>query len=498
VGDGLGMLVMAPIVIAASGVRGAPLRGQRVEMALLMTLFVASCVIGLSPVGVAGVAPAPYLTLPFLFWIAIRLGTLSTATATVVMAAIATWFASARTGPFAGVGMTATNVALQVYAYVAAAAVSSLFTAAAVTERRLAADALRKSEARYREVVQDQTEFIVRWLPDGRRTFVNDAYARYFAAPREALIGTSFFGLISDERARATLTARLQQLRPEQPLMTTVHLATRGDGQRRWQEWTDRAIFDEHGAVVELQSVGRDVHERIQAEHALTASEAELRQSITELRALSTRLNEVREEERARIARDVHDHLGQTLTVLKMDVAEVRRRARAGAIEAVEERLREMSSLIDGAVDDVRRVASELRPLLLDEFDLVDAIRFYLDEISHRTGLRCALAAPDAVAVPAEHAGALFRILQEALTNVTRHAAASHVRVTLRAGDRDTELIVVDDGRGLPEENERRPGALGLVGMRDRASLFGGNVVVTGGPGQGTTVTARIPVQARP
>lgn len=370
VGDGLGMLVLAPMVIAwAELLRGSSvLRGSRVELALLGAVFVPVCFVGLSPVRVGGVEPGPYATLPFLFWIAIRFGAIAAATATVIIAAIATWFASSGLGPFATPGLTSTTVALQVYAYIGAAAVSSLFTAAAVTERRLAADALAEREA-------------------------------------------------------------------------------------------------------------------------------ELRHSMSELRSLSTRLNQVREEERARIARDVHDHLGQTLTVLKMDVAEVRRRARAGAIARVEERLSEMSLLIDGAVEDVRRVASELRPLLLDEFNLADAMRYYLDEVAHRSGLRYELTAPAAIDMPAERAGALFRILQEAITNVTRHAGASRVAVSIELADDEVRLEIADDGRGLPPLPERRPGALGLVGMRDRARLFGGDVVINSEAGRGTIVTARIPLQ---
>ena len=370
VGDGLGMLVVAPLVIAwAEYLRGSGRpRGSHAELALLSLVFVASCVIGLSPMRIGGVNPGPYATLPFLFWIAIRFGAMPAATATLVIAGIATWYASSRVGPFAAAGLPETVVALQVYAFIAAAGVSALFTAAAVTERRLAAD-------------------------------------------------------------------------------------------------------------------------------ALSASEAELRQSMADLRSLSTRLNDVREEERARIARDVHDHLGQTLTVLKMDVAEVRRRARAGAIAAVEERLTEMSTLIDEAVDDVRRVAAELRPLLLDEFDLADAIRFYLDEIGRRAGLQYELTAPDVVELPRERANAVFRILQEALTNVTRHAQATRVRVTLHVEGDAARLVVEDDGRGMPEAHLRRPGALGIIGMRDRARLYGGDVVVEGSAARGTTVTAHLPLR---
>jgi PAS domain S-box-containing protein len=501
VGDGLGMLVVAPVVIAVAGYRRHALMiyGSALELAAVSAMFLAACVVGLSPLRVWGVEPGPYAALAILLWIAIRFGPLGAALATLLLAAIATWFAATGVGPFMiGGGNSAMVVALQVYTFIAAAAIAALFAAAAVSERQRAADALRASEARFREVVQDQTEFIVRWLPDGRRTFVNDAYARYFGKPAEQLIGTTFFNLIPGDGDRAALLARLAQLSPADPPMSNVHRATRGDGASRWQEWTDRGIFDAAGRLVELQSVGRDVHERVEAERALIDSEAELRQSMVELRALSTRLNEVREEERARVARDVHDHLGQALTVLKMDVAEVRRRARAGAIEPIEERLSEMAALIDSAVEDVRRVASELRPLLLDELTVIDAFKFYVDDIARRTGLHCELAAPVTVEIPHDRAGALFRILQEALTNVARHARASRVRVEVTLDRRVVRLVVRDDGCGLPPADQRRAGALGLVSMRDRARLYGGDVTVEGHPDRGTTVAAWIPLEDAP
>jgi two-component system cell cycle sensor histidine kinase/response regulator CckA len=142
-----------------------------------------------------------------------------------------------------------------------------------ITERLATDEALRRSEARYRAVVQDQAEFIVRWLPDGTRTFVNDAYVRYFGKPRESLIGTSFIPLISNEEEREAIARRMACVTPENPMMLNVHRAVRADGEERWQEWNDRALFDDEGRLVEWQSVGRDVHERVIAEERLRDSQ---------------------------------------------------------------------------------------------------------------------------------------------------------------------------------------------------------------------------------
>ncbi len=144
-------------------------------------------------------------------------------------------------------------------------------------ERHQLDEALRESEARYRAVVEDQTEFIVRWLPDGTRTFVNEAYARYFGMGAHEMIGVSFFPLIETEEGRDAVRTRIRALTPARPVMTNVHRARRSDGEWRWQEWNDRGLFDERGNLVALQSVGRDVHERVEAERQLRESETRFR-----------------------------------------------------------------------------------------------------------------------------------------------------------------------------------------------------------------------------
>ena len=136
---------------------------------------------------------------------------------------------------------------------------------------------LRARSARYRAVVHDQTEFIVRWLPDGTRTFVNDAYARYFGQPATTLVGVSFFPLIQSEDEREAVRRKIATLTPEAPLVASLHRARRADGEWRWQEWTDRGVFDHDDRLVELQSVGRDVHDRVVAEQELRDKETRFR-----------------------------------------------------------------------------------------------------------------------------------------------------------------------------------------------------------------------------
>lgn len=237
--------------------------------------------------------------------------------------------------------------------------------------------------------------------------------------------------------------------------------------------------------------------ERRRIEGLLRQSETNLRESIAELRAVTQRLYEIKEEERARLARDLHDHLGQALTVLKMDVAEIGRRLDSGSLTPVRERLGEMSRLIDDAVRDVRRVAAALRPAMLEELGLIEAIRLHLQEVERRGGPACALRPPlTAMPIRKDLALVAFRILQEAMTNVLRHAGATRVDVLVDLDEGAVlQLVIRDNGCGLPPPDGRRAKTLGLVGMRDRARLVDGDVTIASAPGAGTTVTARIPLE---
>jgi signal transduction histidine kinase len=228
---------------------------------------------------------------------------------------------------------------------------------------------------------------------------------------------------------------------------------------------------------------------------SLRSTQAQLAESQIDLRQVAARLNDVREQERSRMARDVHDQIGQALTAFKMDVAEVRRRLDRADYAGAGARLDEMSTLVDASIDETRRLASELHPPALDEAGAIDAMRGYVLDYSRRTGIASAFdaaVAAGAPPLPKDRGTALFRILQEALTNVARHAEAKYVDVRLTVARDDVTLVVRDDGRGIPPAEQRARG-LGVVGMRDRALLFGGDVSIAGGPA-GTTVTARLPL----
>jgi len=227
-------------------------------------------------------------------------------------------------------------------------------------------------------------------------------------------------------------------------------------------------------------------------------AEEQLRQSQQQLRALNTRLQEVREEERTRIARELHDELGQAMTGLKMELAWIGKhlaKPGEGLPTAIGRKVAEMMELINETIHSVRRISSELRPGLLDDLGLAAAIEWQTNDFQSRSGITCEVAVPaDGVNLNRETSTAVFRIFQETLTNVARYANATKVKVSMSQQDRRVILEVKDNGRGITVSAISDKGSLGLLGMRERAALFEGEVNFVGVAGQGTTVVVTIPL----
>jgi signal transduction histidine kinase len=228
-----------------------------------------------------------------------------------------------------------------------------------------------------------------------------------------------------------------------------------------------------------------EIDERRKVEDQLIASRQQRRD-------LASHLQLVREEERTDVAREIHDELGQALTALKMDVHQVGQRL--GDAHAVAPKLKTMSRLIDTTVQTVRRISSELRPKLLDDLGLSAAIEWQARAFEQRAGIVCAIRSePDDIVLDPARSTALFRIFQEALTNVARHAEASRVDVVLTNFAGAVEMSVADDGKGIGAAQVEDGRSLGIVGMRERVRAQGGELQITRRPEGGTAVHVRIP-----
>jgi signal transduction histidine kinase len=220
-----------------------------------------------------------------------------------------------------------------------------------------------------------------------------------------------------------------------------------------------------------------------------------LRQSEDKLRRLAAHLISIREEERAHIAREIHDELGQVLTGLKMEVAWLAKRLREPELI---DKTESMSKLIDSTVQTVRKIATGLRPEMLDDMGLIAAVAWQAKEFQKRSGIRCRVKLPpEGARLDIDVATTMFRIFQEILTNVARHSRATRVDVELEIGADRVALEVADNGVGISESDTSGKKSLGLLGMHERALLFGGEVRITGRAGRGTRVSAAIPLRGK-
>jgi PAS domain S-box-containing protein len=540
------------------------------------------------------------------------------------------------------------------------AAVERELEEAAVREAgRNAEEALRASEARYRAIVEDQTDLVVRWRPDGTRTFVNRAYSVYFDRPRRQLVGSSIFEHLS-EADRHQVLDKISSLRPEHPVAVDERRVLKPDGEEAWHEWVDRGVFDTDGELMELQSVGRDITVRRRAaeaerqqlllvevlrdtaealnrtlnldevfdrilanlgwvvphdtsailfieegaarvvrhrgwvemgidnvpevigladeevkaltsmmsdgkplviqdtsseprwrlgsgrlgwvrsfaaaplfdeqgvrgvlalfcaqpehfspthmellegfaSHSSTATRnARLFEAVSrgrrELRELSAQVVDAQEEERRRISRELHDEVGQTLSVMILNADFISSQFGPEVPPRAKERLEDITALARATLDQIRNLSLRLRPTMLDELGLVPTLRWLVERFTERTQMHVDLSTEDYgdIRLGSAEDITLYRAVQEALTNVIRHADASRVKVHLSRSDQSVDLRIEDDGVGfgVDRHGRRGPGKLGLVGMRERVTRLDGSLEITSAPGRGTCLHIRLP-----
>ena len=241
--------------------------------------------------------------------------------------------------------------------------------------------------------------------------------------------------------------------------------------------------------VPAVQRAMREAGERAERRRA----QERLKKSHEQLRALSVYLQHVREDERIRISRQVHDELGQALTGLKMDLYWLASRL-PKQLRAVRDKTKTMSAHIDSTIQTVRRISTELRPGILDDLGLVAALEWQAAEFQKRNGIKCEVVSEVAEPILEEELNtAFFRIFQESLTNVLRHANATRIDVRIWEESGNLLMEIRDNGRGISESDWTNTRSIGVLGMRERASLLGGELTITGAPDQGTTVRVRIP-----
>ncbi|HNP28649.1 MAG: PAS domain S-box protein [Nitrospira sp.] len=364
-----------------------------------------------------------------------------------------------------------------------------------VTERKKAEASLARLHYQYELLLNSVHDGIFGIDLEGKATLVNPAAAHMLGYTRGELQGKATHPIFHHHKVDGAPfpvedCIIYQAFRDGKVHHVSEDVFWKKDGTHFWVEYTSNPIR-ENGSIVGAVATFRDITER-------KKSEERLKKSHEQLRDLAAHLQTVREEERTLVAREIHDEMGSALTCLKMDLAWMAKRIPStdtSVAPQLSSKMRSMSKLLDGMVQLVQKIATELRPAVLDELGLGPAIEWQAKELRSRTGVTCALDIhPESLVVSGDRATTIFRILQEILTNVTRHANATRISIQMRRSGGYLELKVADNGRGITPLQISSPKSLGLVGMRERALLWGGEMSIIGDPEKGTTAILRLPL----
>jgi PAS domain S-box-containing protein len=348
-----------------------------------------------------------------------------------------------------------------------------------------------ESEERLQAIIQSAMDAIITVDAHQRIVLFNAAAEQIFRCPGAKAIGADVGRFIRGHllQPQTGYVAGLDAARASMRKMGQ-HLALTGVGADGVEFPVDASV-----SQVQLRGTGlyivilRDVTERRRAEQ-------EIKRSQQELRGLAKAANKALEAERRRTARELHDELGQSLTALKMDLESVRSALPPGQPDLAQ-RTQAMHALLDSTIAATRRIAADLRPLMLDDLGLAAALDWLTHNFSKHTGIATDLVIDDSVAqVPEPIASALYRITQESLTNVAKYAQATMAEIRLERDGDWVQLLVRDNGRGIEAADQDKRGAFGLLGIRERVSLLGGEVAIKGERGQGSELVARIPLAA--
>jgi PAS domain S-box-containing protein len=346
-----------------------------------------------------------------------------------------------------------------------------------VTERRAVEDRLAERENQLRLMLEQLPAIITTYDDNLVVTSVQGAGLRALGVAASAFVGVPLQNLVGEDAP--TVASARSALRGESSTNEYEYVG-------RWYANRAEPLRRRDGTIAGAINLGFDITERRLAETAL-------RESREQLRRLSAAMNRAQEEQRRLIARELHDELGQLLTSLRLDLGMMRRELRKVTTAALEARIGTMVDLVDLTIKTVQRVATQLRPRLLDDFGLRAALEHETMSFTERTGIDVKLTIRGDESIDPDSATAVYRMVQEGLTNVARHSGATCVDVRIEASAGRVEAELRDNGRGITETEVNNTSALGLLGLRERAYALGGEAVIEAIPGEGTRVFVSLP-----
>jgi PAS domain S-box-containing protein len=345
---------------------------------------------------------------------------------------------------------------------------------------------LGKNEKKFCDLIEFLPQTVYEMDLDGYLRFTNQYGFQCFGYTIEDFQkGINFLQLFIPED-RPCVQKNINAILAGGQLVGNEYTCLRKDGSTFQSLFYSNPIFYD-GKPIGLRGVVIDITDRKITEH-------ELKNSRDQLRDLASHLQSIREEERLLMAREIHDELGQALTALKMDLIWLQKRVDPMAIDKLE-KLKSMDELVDQTIKTVHRISTELRPGLIDDLGLSAAMEWYCGEFQNRTGISCQLNLDESEnTLEQDRSIAVFRIFQESLTNIARHANATVVSASLKFEDGSLKMEIRDNGSGITEEQINSPKSFGLIGLRERVTPWGGKVLISGVPGQGTTVKVVLPI----
>lgn len=353
---------------------------------------------------------------------------------------------------------------------------------------------LSASEDRYRAVLEAQTDAISRLRADGVFLYANDVYCRFFGKDLKELLGQRWHPIAHPDDL-PMIEARLAELAPDNPVVMIENRVYSGTGALHWMQFINRGFFNGEGRLLEIQSVGRDVTARRQAEQALRETNEQLERRVVKrteaLRRLAVEMALAEERERREIARDLHDDLGQLLHVIRLKFDALARHCQGGEALTL---CRQLDIFLDDASSRVRSLTSQLSPPVLDQLGLLPALYWLATEMGDAYGLEVQVSAGNALCSRLEpvQASMLFRCIRELLINVARHAVIGQAHVEVVESASEVVFVIEDGGRGFQDESS--DAGFGLASIRERMAYMGGSLQIDSQPGQGTRVTLRMPL----